>query len=96
MELNSPRWYMIPARIVLVTFLLTLLGFAGSLLLGILALAVQGVVRGVRPDMTLAYRQIALPVAACISVIAAIGVTVTEIRDYRQSKALAGIARRSR
>ena len=87
---------MVPVRVVLVTFLLMLLSFACSLLLGIVGLAIQARFRGVHPDMTYAYRHVALPVAAGVGRIALIGVTVTEVRDYRQSRALAEIARRSR
>jgi hypothetical protein len=92
----TPRWYLIPVRVVLVTFLLTLLSFAIALLLGIIGLAIRGRLQGVHPDMTDAYRHVALPVAVAIGVIALIGVTVTEIRDFRQSSALAEIERRSR
>jgi hypothetical protein len=81
----SPRWYLIPARVVLVSFLLTLLSFAVSLLLGILGLALLGRLRGIHPNMTLAYRHVAL-----------IAMTAVEVRNYWQSKALAEIARRSR
>ena len=91
-----PRWYWIPARVVLVSFLLTLLSFAMSLLLGIVGLAIQARLRGVATDMTFAYRHIALPVAAVIGIIALIGVTITEIKDFRQMRALAEIERSSR
>lgn len=87
---------MVPVRIVLVTFLLTLLSFACSLLLGIVGLVVQAKFRGIHPDMTYAYRHVALPVAAGVGLIALIGVTVTEVRNFRQSRVLAAIARRSR
>jgi hypothetical protein len=95
-RMDLPRWYLVPVRVLLVSFLLTLLSFALSLLLGIVGLAIQGHFRGIHPNMALAYRQVALPVAAGVGSIALIGVTATEIRDYRQSKALAQIARRSR
>jgi hypothetical protein len=95
-SMSRPRWYLIPARVLLVTFLLTLLSFALSLLLGIAGLAIQARMRGVHPDMTLAYRHVALPVAATIGAIALLAVTITEIRDYRQSRVLAEIERRSR
>jgi hypothetical protein len=92
----GPRWYLIPARILLVTFLLTLLSFAISLLFGIVGLALQAHIRGTPANMTLAYRNVALPVAVAVGAIALIGVAITEIKDYRQSKALAEIERRSR
>jgi len=91
-----PRWYLVPARVLLVTFLLTLLSFAVSLLLGILGTLVLAYVRGTPANMTLAYRRVALPVAVAVAGLAVIATTVLEIRNYRQSKALAGIARASR
>jgi len=93
---GPPRWYLIPARILLVTFLLTLLAFAVSLLLGIVGMVVLARMRGVHPNMTLAYRHVALPVAASVAAIVFSAASVMEIRNYRQSKALAGIARASR
>ncbi|MGA8154360.1 MAG: gamma-glutamyl-gamma-aminobutyrate hydrolase family protein [Terriglobales bacterium] len=91
-----PRWYLVPARILLVTFLLTLLAFAVSLLLGIIGMVVLAGLRGVHPNMTLAYRHFALPAAASVAAVAFIAASVMEIRNYRQAKALAGIARASR
>jgi hypothetical protein len=95
-QMRAPRWYMVPVRVLLVSFLLTLLSFACSLLLGIVGLTIQARMRGVHPDMTFAYRHVALPVAAGVGVIALIGVSVTEIKNFRQSRVLAAIARRSR
>jgi hypothetical protein len=89
----KPHWYFIPIRVLMVTFLLTLLAFAVSLLLGILALVVAARLHGVRPNMTTAYRHIALPVAAAASAIALIATSALEIRRYRQTKALAEIER---
>ena len=92
----QPHWYWIPVRVLLVTFLLTLLSFAVSLLLGILGTVIAGRVGSVHPDMTVAYRHIALPTAAGIAVVILIAMTVLEIRNFRQAKALTGIARASR
>lgn len=92
---GAPRWYLIPARILLVTFLVTLLTFAVSLLLGIIGTVIGAYLRGVHPNMTLAYRQVAFPVAVSVAVVTFVGATVMEVRNYRQSKALAGIARAS-
>jgi hypothetical protein len=90
-----PRWYLIPVRAVLVAFLITLLCFAISLLIGILGVAIHGRLHGVHPNMTLAYRQVALPAAAVVGAVALIAMTVLEVRNYRQSKALAEIERHS-
>jgi TRAP-type C4-dicarboxylate transport system permease small subunit len=88
-----PRWHLIPVRVLLVTFLLTLLCFAVSLLLGILGVVVAARLRGLHPNMSIAYRYIALPVAAAGGAFALISASVMEIRRYRQTKALAEIER---
>ena len=92
----KPRWYFIPVRVLLITFLLTLLSFAVTLLLGILGLVIAGRARGIHPNMTTAYRHVALPAAMVIAGVVLISATVVEIRRYRQVKALAGIAQASR
>ncbi|SRR6266496_143520 len=91
-SLPKQRWYLIPARILLVTFIVTLLSFAVSLLLGILGVILAAKVRGVHANMTLAYRNVALPVAGMVGAIVLISATVMEVRHYRQSKALGHIA----
>jgi hypothetical protein len=92
----QPRWYLIPARVLLVTFLLTLLSFAVSLLLGILGTVILSRMRGVHPNMTLAYRHVALPTAVSVAAVVLVTASVMEIRNYRQARILAGIARASR
>jgi len=91
----KPLWYLIPARILLVTFLLTLLSFALSLLLGILVIVIAARIQGVHPNLTLAYRHIALPASAVIGTLVLISATVVEVRHYRQSRTLAAIERAS-
>jgi hypothetical protein len=91
----KPRWYLIPVRVLLVTFLLTLLSFAVSLLLGILAIVIRSRAQGIHPNMTSAYRHIALPVAAVAAGVALVATTILEIRSYRQTKTLAEIAKAS-
>jgi uncharacterized membrane protein len=88
---RPPRWYAIPVRVLLVTFIGTLLTFAVSLLLGILATVGVSAVRGVNPNMTQAYRYIALPAAAVAGGIIFVLALAMEIRHYRQSKTLAAI-----
>ena len=90
---SKPRWYLIPVRVLLVTFLLTLLSFAVSLLLGILGLVIAARLRGLHPNLPTAYRYIALPAAAAVGAIVLISASVMEIRHYRQTKALAEIER---
>jgi UPF0716 family protein affecting phage T7 exclusion len=86
---------MVPARVLLITFLLTLLSFAIGLLLSILGLTISGRVRGVHPDMSVAYRHFAFPAAMVVAGVVLISATVVEVRHYRQAKALAEIARAS-
>jgi hypothetical protein len=90
---RPPRWYAIPVRVLLVTFIGTLISFAVSLLLGIVGTVVVSSLRHVHPNMTVAYRDIALPAAAVAgSIIFVLGLAM-EVRHYRQSKTLAAIAR---
>ncbi len=92
---HAPRWYGIPVRILLITFIGTLLCFAVSLLLGIIGTVVVSRIRGVHPDMTLAYRQFALPVALVAGAIIFVLAVVMEIRHHRQTKTLSAIERMS-
>lgn len=93
--LPQPRWYLIPLRVLLVTFLLTALSFAVSLLLGILGILAGARLRGVQPNLTIAYRHIAAPTAAAIAVIVLVTTLSMEIRHYRQMKVPAAIERAS-
>jgi hypothetical protein len=79
---------MIPVRVLLITLLLTLLAFAVSLLLGIVGIVIGSRLRGVPPNMTLAYKHIAAPAAAMVGAIALISAASMEIRHYRQAKML--------
>jgi uncharacterized membrane protein len=90
---HSPHWYGVPVRILLVTFIATLLCFSVSLLLGIIATVVAAAIRGVQPDMRMAYRHIAVPLAVVEGTIIFVIATVMEIRHYRQRKALAALER---
>ena len=90
---RPPRWYGIPLRVLLVTFLGTLLCFAVSLLLAILGMVMVAALHRVHPDMRIAYRYIALPVALVAGSIIFVLALVMEIRHYRQMKTLSGIER---
>jgi hypothetical protein len=90
-----PRWHFIVPRVLLITFLLTLISFAVSLFFGILGLLLAARVLGLHPDMSLAYRHFALPVAAVVAVISLIATTAFEVRSYQQMKVLAEVARAS-
>ncbi len=75
------------------TFIGTLLCFAISLLLAILGIVIAAKLRGVHPDMRIAYRMIALPVALAAGVAVFVTMLIMEIRRYRQVKALSVIER---
>ena len=92
---RSPHWYGIPLRVLLVTFIATLLCFSVSLLFGIIATAVAAAIRGVQPDMRVAYRHIAVPLAVVEGAVIFVIATTIEIRHYRQRKALAVLERLS-
>lgn len=89
------RWYGMPVRILLVTFIGTLLCFAVSLLLGIIGTVVMSRIRGLHPDMTLAYRQFAIPMAVVAGTIILVLTIAMEIRHRRQTKTLSAIERMS-
>jgi hypothetical protein len=92
---HPPRWYAIPVRVLLVTFIGTLLTFAVSLLLGIVGTVLISFLRHAQPNMTVAYRLIALPAALSAGIIIFVLALIMEVRHYRQSKTLAAIARMS-
>jgi hypothetical protein len=79
----------------LITLLFTLMSFAIAVLLGIFGVVLWAAIRHVHPNLTIAYRQIAPPIAAVVAVIAVIAASTTEVRQYRQAKALAEIERLS-
>jgi hypothetical protein len=90
---RPPRWYAIPVRVLLVTFIGTLISFAVTLLAGIIGIGAFSILRGMHPDMTIAYRRIALPAAVVAGSIIFVLALAMEIRHYRQAKTLAEIER---
>ena len=78
------RWLMIPVRVLLFTFLLSLLAFAVFLFLGIIGLVITAALRGVHPNMTVAYREIAFPAAIFAGAAALVAAIVMEARRPRQ------------
>lgn len=92
---RRPRWFLIPIRVLLVTFIVTLLFFAVSLLLGIGGVVLAAWLRGAHPNMTIAYRYVALPTAAMVAAIMLVSASFMEARHYRQAKTLDNIERAS-
>src|SRR5258708_435145 len=82
------RWYLIPVRVMLVTFIVTLMSFAVSLLLGIGGTVLAAKLRGANPDMTFAYSHVALPAAAMVAAIVFVSAIFMEGRHYRRAKTL--------
>jgi len=88
-SIRKPRWLFIPIRVLLVTFVVTLLSFAVSLFLGILGVLLAAKLRGTpHPNLAMAYRHIAFPAAAVVAGIVVISAAAMEIRHYRQLKTL--------
>ena len=90
---RPPRWYTIPVRVFLVTFIGTLISFAVSLFFGIIGTVAISAFRHAQPNMTQAYRMVALPGATVASIIIFVLALAMEIRHYRQMKTLAAIER---
>jgi hypothetical protein len=87
-SIRPPRWYLIPIRVLLVTFVVTLLSFAISLFLGILGTLLGAKLRGVHANLTIAYRHVAVPAGAIACAIVMVSASIMEIRHYRRLKAL--------
>jgi uncharacterized BrkB/YihY/UPF0761 family membrane protein len=92
---HSPRWYGVPLRILLLTFLGTLLCFAVTLLLSLVGTVAVAAIRGVHPDMRIAYRYLAVPMAILEAGVIFICASVVEIRHYRRARTLSAIERAS-
>jgi hypothetical protein len=88
---RPPRWYAIPVRVLLLTFIGTLISFAASLFVGIIGTVVVSALRHVQPNMTIAYRLIALPTAMIVGIIIFVLALAMEVRHYRQSRTLAAL-----
>jgi hypothetical protein len=90
---RSPRWYGVLFRASAITFLGTLLTFTVTLFLAIVGTFLTAKIRGQHPDMTFAYRHVAVPVALVAGCALLVGSLIFEIRHYRQMRALSAIAR---
>ena len=90
-----PSWLGIPVRVLALTFVGTLLSFAVTLLIAILGTATVSLLRGVHPDMRIAYRYIALPMALIAAPVLCLLASASEIRDFRRAKTLKAIERLS-
>src|SRR5258706_6861856 len=75
-------------RVIMITFGFTGISFAVSLFVGILCMTMMGAFRGHLPDMRLAYRMFALPVAAMVGIVAFVVASTVEVRHYFRAKRL--------
>jgi hypothetical protein len=85
---RRPRLAGVAFRILFLTFLATLLAFAVGLLAGILGTVVASALQGRHPDMTNAYRHVALPFAVGIAAVSLAVISANEVRHYRRRLAL--------
>jgi ABC-type dipeptide/oligopeptide/nickel transport system permease component len=90
---RKPRLILVPVRALLVTFILTLLSFAVSLLLGIIGFVLYTHTSGNRVSLALAYKMVAFPTAAIVGIVVLIVMMTLETRRYQQEKALTAIER---
>lgn len=81
-------WYLVPLRALVITVIITLLFFAVSLLLGIVGTAVVAAFRGMHPNMAIAYRRVAFPVAIIAAGVGLIISLTMEVRQYRRTRML--------
>ncbi len=91
------RAFLGAVRVIFVTFLATLLAFCVGLFFGIVGIVLVKIVRGAAtPDMAVAYRYIALPMAAVALVIAFVVALRSEIRHYSSMRTRPPSASRTR
>ena len=80
-------------RALLITLVGSLLIFAVTLLFAIFGVVITGALYHRHPDMTIAYRHIAIPVGIAAAVIIFVFALINETRRYRQSKTLTALER---
>ena len=90
---RPPRWYAVPVRILLITFIGTLLTFSVILFFSIFGTVIVSALHGAHPDMRIAYRHIALPLGMVAGGIIFVIAIAIEVRHYHQAKALRAIER---
>jgi hypothetical protein len=90
---RRPRLILGVVRALLVTFLISLMALAVSLLAGIVGAVIYGRVEHVPPNFAFVYKNIAAPFAMVVGAVVLVLSLILEIRHYRQAKALAAIER---
>lgn len=80
-------------RVLAVTFLVTLLAFCIALFFGIVGVVLAKMIRGTpTPDMTVAYRHVAFPIAIAVLVVTFVMSLVIEIRRYKLERTRDGLS----
>lgn len=92
---HSPHWYGVVVRILLLTLIGTLLCFSVTLLLSLIGTVVMAAIHRVHPDMRIAYRHFAAPLAIIEGTIIFLCATIMEIRHYHRARTLSAIERAS-
>ena len=82
----------IAVRVVLLTGIFALLGFAIGLFCGIAASLLYGAIRHIQPDMTWAYKFVAAPFGAIALVVTFCVMLISEIRRVRRPRDLSPAA----
>jgi hypothetical protein len=90
---HPPHWYGVPVRILLLTLIGTLLCFCVTLLLSLIGTAVVAAIRGMHPDMRIAYRHLAVPMAVVEAAVIFLCASIVEIRHYHRARTLSAIER---
>ena len=83
----------IAVRVVLITFVFTLLAFAVGLFCGIGASVLYGFIKHIHPDMSWAYKFVAAPFAAIALVVTFFVMLINEIRRARRPLEFSSSAR---
>jgi uncharacterized membrane protein YvlD (DUF360 family) len=83
----------IAVRVVLITFVFTLLAFAIGLFCGIVASVAYGTIEHIHPDMSWAYKFVAAPFGAVGLVVTFLVMLISEIRRARRPLDLSRPAR---
>jgi ABC-type methionine transport system permease subunit len=85
--MRKPSLGLAAVRVVLITFISTLLSFAVGLFFGIVGVVLVNMAKGGALNMNLAYRHVAFPLAMVATVITFVVTLRWELRRYRQARA---------
>ncbi len=84
---HKPSAALVVVRVVIITVLLTLLSFVVALFFGTVGILLANIAHGGGINMTVAYRDIAFPIAIVIGAAVMVIALVSEVRRYRRARA---------